>query len=61
MISGVDVKHTTCDISFIEKVKIFSYDYLKCCLYLINYQSTGFLFSKKLYSELISTSQLLED
>jgi phosphotransferase system HPr-like phosphotransfer protein len=51
----------SCEISFIEKVRIFSHDYLKCCLYLMEYHSTGFLFSKKLYSELISTSQLLED
>jgi len=47
--------------SFIEKVKIFSHDYLKCCLYITNVGTSSHAFTKKLYSKLISDSQLLED
>ena len=50
-----------CDISFSEKVRIFSYDYLKCCTYISNRQTPDHVFTKKLYSKLISTSQVLED
>jgi phosphotransferase system HPr-like phosphotransfer protein len=50
-----------CDISFSEKVRIFSSDYLKCCDYISNRQRPGHVFTKKLYSKLISTSQVLED
>jgi len=48
-------------ISFGEKVRIFSYDYLKCCLYLRNQSSAVLVFTKKLYATLIFSSQLLED
>lgn len=50
-----------CDISFSEKVRIFSSDYLKCCHYISNHQAHEHVFTKKLYSKLISTSQVLED
>jgi hypothetical protein len=50
-----------CEISFSEKVKIFSSDYLKCCIYLSNRQTPDYVFTKKLYSKLIGTSQVLED
>lgn len=50
-----------CDISFTEKVRIFSYDYLKCCIYISSFDTSRFVFTKKLYSELITRSQLLED
>ena len=50
-----------CDISFAEKVRIFSSDYLKCCAYISNRQTPDHVFTKKLYSKLISTSQVLED
>jgi len=52
---------TVCDISFSEKVRIFSHDYLKACVYISNFTSSRYLFTKKLFSELISTSQVLED
>ena len=49
------------EISFAEKVRLFSHDYLKCCLYLANGSLPPHYFTKKLYSELVSTSQVLED
>jgi phosphotransferase system HPr-like phosphotransfer protein len=52
---------TVCDISFAEKVRIFSHDYLECCIYISNFTSPKYLFTKKLFSRLIGTSQVLED
>jgi phosphotransferase system HPr-like phosphotransfer protein len=49
------------EISFSEKVRIFSIDYLKCCIYISSRQTPNHVFTKKLYSKLISTSQVLED
>ena len=49
------------NFSFAEKVRIFSHDYLKCCKYVSTFDSTQPAFTKRLYSKLISTSQLLED
>jgi len=54
-------KDTFCDISFSEKVRLFSHDYLKCCAYLNSRNHRLHEFTKKLYKELISTSQVLED
>lgn len=50
-----------CDISFAEKVRLFSFDYLKCCTYLAGGSLPAGAFTKKLYSELVATSQVLED
>ncbi|MFC1814381.1 HPr family phosphocarrier protein [Thermodesulfobacteriota bacterium] len=50
-----------CDISFAEKVRIFSYDYLKCCNYISSFDVSRYVFTKKLYSKLITSSQLMED
>jgi len=47
--------------SFDSKVRIFSNDYLKCCLYLAHASDPKNAFTKMLYSKLISTSMLLED
>ena len=44
-----------------DKVHIFSEDYLKCCLYIADQRGDEQMFTKKLYSKLISTSQVLED
>lgn len=52
---------TYCDISFAEKVRIFSYDYLKCCVYLDSQSLSLHAFTKKLYKKLSGTSQVLED
>ena len=49
------------EISFSDKVRIFSSDYLKCCVYISNRQTPNSVFTKKLYSKLIGTSQVLED
>ena len=47
--------------AFDNKVRIFSHDYLKCCLYIAGMDDPKNGFTKKLYSKLISTSMLLED
>lgn len=49
------------DLSFKEKARVFSHDYLKLCKYLISPEAENYSFTKKLFSKLISTSQLLED
>lgn len=48
-------------MSFAAKVRIFSNDYLKCCNYLASRRLAPLGFTKKLYSVLVSTSQVLED
>ena len=58
---GRNQKNDSCDISFSEKVRFYSYDYLKCFLYLVNCDSTENVFTKSLYSKLITSSHLLED
>lgn len=50
-----------CSISFVEKVRIFTHDYLKYCIFISDEYSQAHVSNKKLYSSLISTSQLLED
>ncbi|MCG8687211.1 MAG: HPr family phosphocarrier protein [Desulfobacterales bacterium] len=50
-----------CDISFKEKANIFSFEYLKCILFINNLDDNNYIFTKKLYSKLITTSHLLED
>lgn len=50
-----------CRITFEEKVRIYSEDFLKCCLYIGEYKDSDIYFTKRLYSKLIATSQLLED
>lgn len=52
---------TQCDISFEEKVNIFSFEYLKCILFVVELGDDDFVFTKKLYSKLITTSHILED
>ena len=49
------------NFSFDEKVKIFSYDYLKYCVYISNLEQDSIFFTKKLFSRLIASSQSLED
>ena len=50
-----------CGITFNEKVRMFSHDYLKCCKYISGFEPSQHIFTKKLYAKLVSTSQLLED
>lgn len=54
-------QNTYCDISFSEKVRLFSCDYLKCCSYLDSQPLPTHAFTKKLYMKLTATSQVLED
>ena len=49
------------NFSFDEKIKIFSYDYLRCCVYISNLEQGSIFFTKKLFSRLIESSQILED
>lgn len=48
-------------VSFSEKVRIFSHDLLKCCVHITRIENPREAFTKKLYSKLISTTQLMED
>ena len=52
---------SACGISFTEKVRKFSQDYLRCCIYITSFEIPQDFFTKKLYLKLIATSQLLED
>ena len=47
--------------SYAEKVRIFSNDYLKCCIYISGVDRLEVAFTQKLYSALVSSSMLLED
>ncbi len=57
----MDGGNQVCDITFAEKVRVFSHDYLKCCTYIRGCEEPRHVFTKKLYSKLIATSQVLED
>lgn len=57
----MEFQKTVCDISFYEKLRIFSSDYLKCFVYILKFTSPEYLFTKNLFSKLIGTSQVLED
>ena len=48
-------------LSFLEKARIFSNDYIKCCLYIATCNVDTAQFTKSLYSRLIGASQVLED
>ncbi|MCG8549507.1 MAG: HPr family phosphocarrier protein [Desulfobacterales bacterium] len=51
----------SCDISFQEKANIFSFEYLKCLLFIHRLEDSEYIFTKKLYSKLIVNSHILED
>lgn len=57
----MEFQKTVCDISFREKARIISRDYLMCCDYVAGFDSSRYLFTKMLFSRLIGTSQVLED
>ena len=57
----MEFQNAACDISLSEKVRIFSNDYLKCCTYITGFDNPRYLFTKKLFSELIASSTVLED
>ena len=49
------------NISFTEKARIFSEEYLKCCVYISTFDVSKFVFTERLYFKFISSSQILED
>ncbi len=51
----------SCDITFKEKANIFSFEYLKCLIFLLDSDDDEYIFTKKLYSKLVTTSRILED
>jgi phosphotransferase system HPr-like phosphotransfer protein len=51
----------TCDITFQEKANIFSFDFLKLIRFIDTIDDDSYLFTKKLYSKLITNSHILED
>jgi len=57
----MEYQNAACDISFEAKVRIFCRDYLKCFTYIAGFDSSRYLFTKKLFSALIGNSQVLED
>jgi len=48
-------------LTFLEKARIFSSDFIKCCLYIDSCEIETAQFTKRLYARLISASQVLED
>lgn len=46
---------------FMENARMFSQNFLKCCLYICETESARETFTKKLYAEMIAGSKLLED
>ncbi len=54
-------KQTACPITFKEKVRIYSHDFLKACVYIARFDQDENPFTKKLYSRLRAGSHLLED
>ncbi|MCP4671503.1 MAG: HPr family phosphocarrier protein [Desulfobacula sp.] len=51
----------SCDITFKEKTNIFSFEYLKCLKFILDSDDDEYIFTKKLYSKLVTTSRILED
>ena len=56
----MNTERSFCDISFAEKIRIFSHDYLKCCNYVSSFYFSQYFLKKKLYSELIPRTNFLE-
>ena len=48
-------------VDFAEKVQIFSQEFLDCCIYVCETESTRETFTKRLYAKMVSSSKLLED
>jgi phosphotransferase system HPr-like phosphotransfer protein len=54
-------KKNACDISFAEKVRFHSHEYLRCFLYIKDCETSENVFTKSFYAKLITSSHLLED
>ncbi len=50
-----------CNVSFSGKVNIFSFEYIKCLLFVAKLDDPNYIFTKKLLSKLATTSFILED
>ncbi len=60
-VEGAGEQKKVCEISFAQKIDIFSRDFLKCCMYVADFNTVNKAFTKMLYSRFIGTSQVLED
>jgi phosphotransferase system HPr-like phosphotransfer protein len=58
---NIAMKFSENNLSFLEKARLFSHDFIKCCLYIATCDLESAHFTKKLYSRLIGASQVLED
>ncbi|MFW6011056.1 MAG: HPr family phosphocarrier protein [Desulfosalsimonas sp.] len=56
-----EAENAVCDITFAEKARFYSYEYLRCLLYICSVEGPETYFTKSLYSKLITSSHLLED
>ncbi|MBS3732443.1 MAG: HPr family phosphocarrier protein [Desulfobacterales bacterium] len=57
----MEAENGVCDISFTERVRFYSHNYMRCLLYIRSCSSPETTFTKSLYSKLITSSHLLED
>ena len=57
----METVNSVCDISFAERSRIFSHDYLKYCRYILSAESPQDILSQKFYWALVHSSQILED
>jgi len=46
---------------FAEKVQVFSEEFLRCCIYICETESSRETFTKRLYAKMVASSKLLED
>jgi hypothetical protein len=46
---------------FVEKAQVFSEEFLRCCIYICETESSRETFTKRLYAKMVSSSKLLED
>ncbi len=49
------------DAAFAERARVFSSEFLKCCIYICKTESNRETFTKSLYAKMVSSSKLLED
>ncbi len=49
------------NMTFIEKAKSFSEEYLRFCVYIADFDTSRFVFTEKLLLKLVGASQILED
>ena len=59
--NGSNDNQNVCDLSFAQRVRFYSHPYIRCLLYVDASGSARYLFTKSLYSRLITSSHLLED